>query len=190
MINRYFDVLVTGMSSFVTPLQEAVWKFRGIILARPFGREAPHTYTELFPGSEDVGFLDKVQAIGNRFVFAQAYDVLAEVEDRRLARNARTISLPVPLPVWERAGDWRGGYCRVLLLCPDIRDGAYHEALFGWIKTIFRDLPHLVFGRQSAPVNDPVVGLADGRRIVRALCAGRCFRLSVARATPPALLAH
>ena len=126
-------------------------------MARVFGRENPESYSAFFASDEGAGLLDRIENIGQRFVFGQGYNVLAEIEDRRLARRAYTINVPAARLVWARVGEWRGGRPVVLLLCPDIQEGGYYQALYGWLKVVFGNLPHLIFGRQSVPVADPAV---------------------------------
>jgi hypothetical protein len=164
ILNRYFDGLITTLTAFTTPLFEAIRKFDGLIVARVFGREVPQSYSAFFASKEGTEVLDRIEAMGQRFVFGQGYNVLAEVEDRRLARRAYTIPVPAAGLVWARVREWRGGRPVVLLLCPDIRNGGYYEALYGWLKVVFGNLPHLIFGRQTVPVEDPAVlpWLTDG----------------------------
>src|SRR5262249_40246715 len=109
ILNKYFDVLVSSVSAFTTPVFEAVRKFKGAVLARVFGRENPARYTSLFELSGDPTLLDQVEGMGNRFVFGQGFDNLAEIEDFRLSQRARTLTVPVPEFVWERRGTWKGG---------------------------------------------------------------------------------
>jgi hypothetical protein len=164
ILNRYFDGLITTLTGFTTPLFEAIRKFDGLVVARVFGREAPETYSAFFASDENRKLLDRIETMGRRFVFGQAYNVLAEVEDRRLANCAQTIAVPATRLVLTRADEWRGGRQVVLLLCPSIQDNGYYQALYGWIKAIFGKLPHLIFGRQNGPTEDPAVlpWLTDG----------------------------
>jgi len=157
ILNKYFDVLVSSVSVFTTPLFEAIRKFKGGVVARVFGRENPARYTSFFEMSGDMTLLDGVKAMGNRFVFGQGFDNLAEIEDLRLLQRARTLTVSVPEFVWERRGSWKGGEKKVLLLCPNIRDSKYYGGIYSELKAIFKGVPHAIFGRQNIPPDDAVV---------------------------------
>jgi hypothetical protein len=157
ILNRYFDILVGAVTAYIAPISEAVQKFNGGVVARAFGRENPERFTSFFERSGDATLLDRVKAMGNRFIFGQGFDNLAEIEDFRLSDRARTVTLAVPEFVWKRRGSWRGGEKKVLLLCPSIRDSSYYGTIYTDLKTIFGALPHAIFGRQNIPPDDPAV---------------------------------
>src|SRR5690349_4730962 len=85
ILNRYFDVLVAAVTAYISPVSEAVQEFDGAVVARAFGRESPERFTSFFVSPETGMLLDRVEAMGNRFIFGQAFDNLAEIEDFRLA---------------------------------------------------------------------------------------------------------
>ena len=157
ILNRYFDILVGAVSAYIAPISEAVQKFNGGVVARAFGRENPERFTSFFERSGDAALLDGVKAMGNRFIFGQAFDNLAEIEDSRLSDRARTVTVAVPETVWKRRGSWTGGEQKVLLLCPNIRDNSYYGAIYSDLKTAFGTLPHTIFGRQNIPPDDAAV---------------------------------
>jgi len=95
--------------------------------------------------------------MGNRFIFGQGFNNLAEIEDFRLSDRARTLTVAVPEFVWKRRCSWTGGEQKVLLLCPNIRDSGYYGAIYSDLKTTFGTLPHSIFGRQNVPPDDPAV---------------------------------
>jgi hypothetical protein len=157
IINRYFDILVGAVTGYIAPISEAVQKFNGGVVARAFGRENPERFTSFFERSGDAALLDSVKAMGNRFIFGQAFDNLAEIEDSRLSDRARTVTVAVPEFVWKRRDSWTGGDRKVLLLCPSIRDSSYYGAIYSALKATFGTLPHAIFGRQNIPPDDPAV---------------------------------
>src|ERR1700733_13189544 len=95
--------------------------------------------------------------MGNRFIFGQGFDNLAQIEDFRLSERARTLTVALPETIWERRRSWTGKEKKVLLLCPNIRDSSYYGAIYSDLKTSFGMLPHLIFGRQNISPNDPAV---------------------------------
>jgi hypothetical protein len=157
LLNKNFDVLITSVSGYTAPLFEAIRKFEGGVVARVFGRENPQRYTSFFEMAEDPHLLEQIEAMGDRFVFGQGFDNLGEIEDARLSRRARTLTVAVPEFIWNRRGTWTGGEQRVLLLCPNICDSVYYGAIYSELKATFGMLPHVIFGRQNVPPEDPAV---------------------------------
>jgi hypothetical protein len=157
ILNRYFDILIGAVTAYIAPISEAVQKFNGGVVARAFGREDPERFTSFLENSGDSTLLDRIKAMGNRFIFGQGFDNLAEIEDFRLSARATTLTPAVPEFVWKRRKSWTGGEKKVLLLCPNIRDNVYYGAVYRALKSAFNDLPHAIFGRQNIPAEDPAV---------------------------------
>jgi hypothetical protein len=157
IINQNFQVVVATFSFYVTPLSEAARKFRGIVVARVFGREHPARYSDLPRVTRRPSLLQELAAIGNRFVFGQGYETLAEIEEEPLRSHAHTLTVPLPAHVFQHQGTWRGGGSDATFLCPGVTDGGYYQAIYERDKRDFGDLPHVFFGRQLGPVNDPAV---------------------------------
>ena len=154
IVNRYFDVIVCHFTYYTTPLREAALKFQGLLIARAFGREHPRTYGEFVPHSS---LLEDIHSLGARFIFGQAYDNLAEIEELPLRSRAHTITVPLPNYIFKCANTWRGGRRQALFLCPAIGDQDHYHRIYLGIKRNFGDLPHVIFGRQIGPVRDPAV---------------------------------
>lgn len=153
ILNRYFDGLITSVSAYTTPLFEAISKFDGLVVARVFGREDPARYTTFFGET----WLEAVKGLGGRFVFGQGFSNLAQIEDGRLASRAVTLPLGVPPLVWSRQGSWKGKQPTLLALCPNILDSPYYGKIYKDLKAAFRDLPHLIMGRQNERPRDEAV---------------------------------
>jgi len=157
MLNERFDVLVAACTGYPASLFEAVRHFEGKIVARAFGREHPRTFGEFFAGPDGAPVLARIGALGDRFIFGQAYRNIAEEEGPELASRARDIVTPLGGWVYERAGDWNGRSGRVLLLCPRILETGYYRDIYNGHKRDFGHLPHEIFGRQVGPVGDPAI---------------------------------
>ena len=156
ILDRYFDVLVTSVSAYLTPLSEATRKFHGTVVARVFGREDPRRYSE-FLEAGPAPLLDQIRAMGRRFVFGQGYANLAEIETQELRDRAATITVPLPTHAFEHAGQWTGRGEHTILLCPTIRRTGYYRMVYEGVKRDFGDLPHLIFGGQTERIDDPAV---------------------------------
>ena len=156
LIDREFDVAVVGLNGYITPFSEAARKFGGLVIGRAFGREHPARYTTFFDEGEPP-LLEVVAALGARFVFGRAYAGLSEIEAPQLAGRSCTLSLPPPSHAFDGVGEWDGSGDRAVFLCPGIRDTIYYGAIYDRIKADFGDVPHVIFGRQVAPVDDPAV---------------------------------
>jgi hypothetical protein len=132
-------------------------KFQGLLIARAFGREHPLTYGEFRTWVPHPSLLEDIGSMGPRFIFAQGYDNLAEIEELPLRSRAHTITVPLPKFTSRHANSWTGAGSNALFLCPAIADGGYYKRIYLAIKRDFGDLPHVIFGSQTGRVNDPVV---------------------------------
>src|SRR5258708_20697145 len=157
IINRYFDVIVCHFTYYTTPLREAAMKFQGLLVARAFGRESPRTYGEFREWVPHPSLLEDIGLMGPRFVFAQAYDNLAEIEEFPLRSRAHTITVPLPKFILKHANTWTGTGTDALFLCPAIGDNGHYKRVYLAIKHHFGYLPHLIFGSQIGPAKDPPV---------------------------------
>jgi hypothetical protein len=157
IINRYFDVIVCHFTYYTTPLREAALKFQGLLIARAFGREHPRTYSEFQTWVPHPSLLEDIRSLGRRFIFAQAYDNLAEIEEFPLRSRAHTITVPLPKFTFKAANTWTGSGSNALFLCPAIGDNGHYKGIYLAIKRDFGDLPHVIFGSQIGPVRDPAV---------------------------------
>ena len=157
IINTRFQVFATHLSYYVTPLAEAARKFPGRIIARAFGRESPKTYTEFATSKSCPTLLSDLRAAGDRFVFGQGYDNLAEIEAPEIRDRAHTITVPLPADIFKHRDQWRGGGSHAVFVCPSIAPGGYYGLIYEGIKRDFGDLPHVIFGRQNIEIPDPAV---------------------------------
>jgi hypothetical protein len=157
IINQYFDVVVCHFTYYTTPIREAALKFQGLLIARAFGRESPLTYGEFREWVPHPTLLEDIGSLGRRFIFAQAYDNLAEIEELPLRSRAHTITVPLPEFALAHANTWTGTGNKALFLCPAIADGGYYKRVYLAIKRDFGDLPHVIFGSQTGRVRDPAV---------------------------------
>jgi hypothetical protein len=153
-INDHFSVLICPF--YPVLLHEAARRFRGRLVARAFGREHPRRYAE-FAFGEFETLVDDFDRLGCRFVFAQAYDSLAEIEPEAIGRRARTVTVPLAPDIFELDNTWTGAGGHALFVCRDVARVSYYRSIYERIKTHFGDLPHRIFGYQSEPVDDPAV---------------------------------
>jgi hypothetical protein len=157
IMNESFGAVVTSVSGYLAPLSESARCFSGTVVARAFGREVGFRYSDLFVAMNRPDLVKDLAALGDRFVFGQGYDNVAEIEEEPMPSRAHTITVPLPGWVFQREGTWTGAGSHVLLLCPSVTDGGYYQAVYQRDKRDFGHLPHLIFGRQLGPVADPAV---------------------------------
>jgi hypothetical protein len=157
VINKYFRAMVVHFSYYTIVISEAAQKFHGKVIARAFGREHPRTYSEFAQIGPRKNLLNELEALHDRFVFGQGYDNIADVEPPEMRDRAQTITVPLPAKFYEHKNIWRGGGNKAVFLCPAIQSGSYYGDIYEGIKRDFGDLPHLIFGRQNVPLDDPAV---------------------------------
>jgi hypothetical protein len=156
IVNRHFDAIVTHFSYYTTSLSEAARKFHGLVVARAFGREHPRSYSDFASIGPHKNLLSELEALGDRFVFGQGYDNLADIEVPEIRRRAHTITVPLPAEYYRHKDSWKGGGAHAVFVCPAI-NSPYYGDIYRSIKRDFGDVPHVIFGRQVAQVNDPAV---------------------------------
>jgi hypothetical protein len=155
IINKYFDVVVTAF--YPECYSSAVQNFRGLVIARAFGREGDKTYADLIAGWGVPNLKEAIAALGDRYIFGQAYPELQEIESPPHSKRALTIALPAPSWVKHRIGTWRGTDRRLLFNCPLVNDASYYKQIYDGIKANFGDMPHAIFGRQNGLISDSAV---------------------------------
>ena len=160
ILNEEFEAIVSHLSYYTTPISEAARHFRGQVIARTFGREHPRRYAEFAEKGPRKLLLTEIDALGHRFIHAQGYKNISEIEPPILQRNAHTVTVPLPPAIYKKAETWSGIGNKALFLCPAIAGsgvGGYYLHVYQGIKRDFGDLPHMIFGRQDQPVDDPCV---------------------------------
>ncbi len=149
LINREFDAIITSV--YETPLNEALTCFRGPIFARVFGREAPFNYGDLFKVYKSA---DLIARAGSRFVLAQSYDNIADLEDYQLKSRAHTVAVGLPQHVLKHRNTWKRARDEVLFLCPHIEANPYYRSQYDTIVQAFPHMRRLIMGRQATMPDD------------------------------------
>jgi hypothetical protein len=154
-INRYFGTV------FVIPvgiqLREALAKFEGQVLFRAFGLDNLQSYKRMLGAQYGPRIFADIDAVGDRFWFAQGYEQLTECEPPLIGQQS--IFLPVGMPDTRPApvnDDTRTDQ-RILFVCPNIVTSTYYADVYQAFKRDFGDLPHVIVGVQDVPVDDPHV---------------------------------
>ena len=148
--NKHFDVLFFVLQE-VELLASIARNFNGVALWRAFGLACKHTYSGLLESHVPGGKAD-VRRMGPRFAWATAYPHLGEVED--FVRDLE-IHLPLGMPDTTIEDRWTGSDRRMLFVCPDISDSAYHRSIYQTFTADFRGLPYAIAGPQRPPIHDP-----------------------------------
>ena len=160
-LNTYCDVVIAA--AFPRLLTELVRHYKGRILIRVFGREAPYNYSDYFKTLDGGDLWSRLAEISHRFWLAASYVTIPEIEDSLL--KTRSVILPVGIPKMYIPDKffWQGTIKKVLFVCPKIASSAfYYGKIYEEFKANLGDLPYLVAGHQPNRVNDPnVIGFAS-----------------------------
>ncbi len=153
IINQYFGSVFCVF--YPKLLEQIAYNFNGRILLRAFGLDKTITYGGTLLATLGNHILSRLQLLGDRFWFSQAYPNLHEVESKIL--KLRKIYHPIGLPdsFLQHANCWQGGVKKILFFCPRIKASPiYYGKIYEEFKKNFGDLPHLIAGNQSIPVED------------------------------------
>ncbi len=155
ILNEHFDLAV--IDPFPIKTREVLSKFKGPVLARAFGREEPHSYSQMYFEEWIPGLAAALREHYRRFWFSAFYPEVIPYEVGLL--RGRAFHLPITLPeaAWRREGTWEGGDPRVLFVCPSINDHDAGRWVYDGFKRHLGALPHVIAGRQDNPVRDPNV---------------------------------
>lgn len=156
LLNEFFDIVFIGF--FPKQLKTLVEGFKGVIVMQPFGLSNGVTYTRVIEETLGLNFLKKIEDLGERFVFGQAYENIAEIECRELKNRARY--LPLGLKNAYVKDEWVGGDKRILFVCPRINTSPYFKNIYTTFKKDFEGFDYLVAGAQPIEVrgDDKVAG--------------------------------
>ncbi len=156
IMNGYFGTAI--VSSYGMMVKESVFKFRGRILVRAFGREQPRNYSEYWTEFGGANFWNRLKDIRHRFWLTAPYETIGSFEPEPLRGLSLTIPLGIADRVMRNGGEWNGECEKVLFVCPSINDSPqYYGRIYRDFKFHFGDLPHLIAGSQKKPVDDPHV---------------------------------
>lgn len=150
LMNEYFDIAFFGF--FPEQLKMLVEGFKGVLVMQPFGLATGVTYTNVIEQTLGISFLHKLENLGERFFFGQAYENLAEIEYRYF-RN-RAVYLPLGLKDAYVNDKWEGGDNKILFVCPRINTSPYFRNIYKNFKKNFEGFDYVVGGAQPVEVMD------------------------------------
>lgn len=150
IMNQYFDIVFIGF--FPRQLKMLVEGFKGVIVMQPFGLSNGLTYTKIITDTLGLNFLEKIENLGERFIFGQSYENIAEIECRIL-RN-RSMYLPLGLKDAYVKDEWEGGDKRILFVCPRINTSPYFRNIYLTFKEDFEGFDYVVGGAQPVEVKN------------------------------------
>jgi len=157
IINNNFDIAICA---YMFPmLDNLITCFNGKIIIRAFGLTSEDwNYFNYAIKIGGTGFLRRISAIEDRVFFGPAYENLKEIEPPFFQQRSIYLPLGLSQAVMSREGAWVGGRRQVLFVCPNIEVFEESKAIYKNFKRHFGDLPHLIAGSQSKPVDsDPRV---------------------------------
>ena len=157
IINEHFSVAVSSISAFISPLNEAILHFDGLVLARAFGLTRPKTYKALIDWLGRPEMIDAAAARGSRYAFVQGYPNIAEIEPAGLVANAYTVRIAVADEFFQFENSWVGRDGSAIMVCPGIEKDGYYRGVYQGLKRDFEGIPHKIFGKQYAKIDDGAI---------------------------------
>lgn len=150
LMNKYFDIVFFGF--FPEQLKMLVEGFTGVLVMQPFGWSGKITYTEIIEDILGISFLQKLEMLGDRFFFGQAYENIAEIECRYFKNRA--VYLPLGLKDAYVNDEWEGGDNKILFVCPRINTSSYFHNIYEDFRKHFREFDYIIGGAQPIEVTD------------------------------------
>lgn len=158
LIGRSFDMVFFGfVPAAIEPLVD---DFPGMLVLRAYGREhRQESYTKGIVSELGLFTLHKIESLGSRFVFAQAFPHLKDFECAFFQDHA--LDFPLCLSLFSKEQSrWRGGRRQVLYACPGIRMLSERAQRYEAFQKNFASLPYVVAGAQPVAMreDDRVLG--------------------------------
>lgn len=151
--NRHFDVLFFAF--FPDQIDSVTRHFRGDVVLRVFGHARGYTYSGLLYQHLGVPGVERIQRLGHRFWFGEAYAHLHDIEDEFVRRRA--CYLPLGLRNADVDDRWRGDDARLYFVCPRIGSSTHFRSVYEQFTRDFKGVPYVVAGAQPVAVNDAAV---------------------------------
>ncbi len=156
ILEAYFGTVISAAYGLL--LRQLVKTYRGRILIRAFGLEAPRTYGEYFGHFAEDWMWKRLWQISHRFWIAACYEQIPPHEPALLNHNSVILPVALPARTLRMSKQWVGSDRRVFFVCPSIHSAAeYYGVIYERFRELYGDLPYLVGGAQSVPVDDPNV---------------------------------
>lgn len=150
IVNRYFQ---TAM--FIhTPatIESMVDYFKGALVLRAYGRHAATgSYSDVIISELGLFTMTKLESTGSRFVFAESYKGLSDIECRFFQDH--TLYAPIGMPDASLKDGWTGEKEKVLFPCPRIKMSGLYEGVYKEFLKNFKGIPYAVSGTQPIAVN-------------------------------------
>ena len=148
--NRHFDILFFAF--FPKQIESVSRHFRGDAILRVFGHAREHTYSDLLYQYIGIPGVERLQRMGDRFWFGQAYEHLHEIEHDFVRR--RTCYLPLGLRRATVEDGWRGDDARLFFVCPRIGSSGHFRSVYEKFCEDFDGVPFAIGGAQPVQVED------------------------------------
>lgn len=155
ILNRYFQTAMMGDTS--TAIESMVDYFQGMLVLRAYGlHEAVGSYTDRIISELGLFTMTKIENLGARFVFGEAYRGLSKIECRFFQDH--TLYMPIGLADAKVTDRWTGEKKKALFVCPRIKISGLYEEKYKKFKKDFKGIPYAIGGVQPIAVeSDPKV---------------------------------
>jgi glycosyltransferase involved in cell wall biosynthesis len=152
--NKYFSVLFFILFK-PEIIKNIANNFNGAVLWRGYGLVQGNTHGKLATTFAPNEAVNKINSLGRRFWFAQAYPRLHEIEPEFI--SSRRVCLPLGLASSNITDGWNGEDKRIYFVCADIETNSYYKSIFEWFTESFSGIPFVIGGAQAIPSDRPEV---------------------------------
>lgn len=148
IVNNQFEVVVC---TCMNVLKNLVDYYEGTIIYRALGSINGYTNTDLVITGLGLGYLRKIERLGERFVFSPAIKSISEQEGAFF--NIKSAYVPYCIRQDEiETSRWIGEVNQLLFLCPYIKMSQRKENLYKQFIKEFEDIPYSFGGEQPISI--------------------------------------
>lgn len=152
--NQYFDIIFFILWN-PEVISGIVKHFHGAVLLRAYGMPRDTKYSNVLDSLTSNKGRVYIEALGDRFWFAEAYSHLQCNEPEYI--GTRNVYLPLGLHNASVNDKWQGNVRKVFFVCPDIGLNHYYRKIYEEFIRDFKGFPYSIGGAQPIRVNDPNV---------------------------------
>lgn len=149
--NKWFDI-VFFIAYDAKLIKNVANHFKGVCVWRVFGLDRTMTYGRYLTLISEGKGAEYIRKMGKRFVFAMAYDHLANIEPAFI--RDRASYLPLGMKNTGISNKWTGEEKRILFVCPDIAINPYYNKIYKDFIKNFSDFDYIISGAQAIKVMD------------------------------------
>lgn len=151
IINKHFDIAM--FSCYPQTIEFMVDSFKGVLVLRSHGIDKlEYSFTDLIASKLGLCYINKIQNLGNRFVFGISFKEQLKKECEFFKNHS--ILMPLVFTDDIKEDNWTGEKKKLLFMCPGIKFSVTSNCVYKSFKSDFKGIPHSIGGCQPIEITN------------------------------------